>query len=83
MKVDNGRVVYEIVAGGDYLHLRCVKCGESSSLDFKGRDPTKVLIEITCPKCGPSGTYKLFEAGYGFPRNKPKKPRRARQRASG
>jgi hypothetical protein len=75
MKVSNGRVVYEIVQSLDYLHVRCVKCRESSSLDFKGRDPTMVLVEITCPNCGSSGELKLFEAGYGFPRNKARRPR--------
>lgn len=58
--------MYEIVPSGDYLHVVCVKCGESCEMDYKGRDPSIVLIEITCPKCGSSGKWKLHDAGFGF-----------------
>ena len=59
--------MYEITPSGDYLHVVCVKCKEACELDFLGRDPTMVLIEIKCPNCGSSGEWKLYEAGEGFP----------------
>ena len=58
--------MYEIVPSGDYLHVKCVKCGESCETDYKGRDPVMVLIEVTCPNCGSSGKWKLFKGGWGF-----------------
>ena len=61
--------MYEIRPSGDYLHVVCVKCKEACELDFKGRDPTMVLIEIKCPKCGGSGNWKLWQAGDGFPQD--------------
>lgn len=64
---------FEITPKGDYLHLVCVKCEESCTLDFKGRDPSIVLIEIICPKCGTTGDWKLYNAGDGFPQD-PWKP---------
>jgi len=59
--------MYKIVPSGDYLHVVCATCGEACELDFKGRDPSMVLIEVTCPKCGPSGKWKLYKGGMGFP----------------
>lgn len=58
--------MYEIVPSGDYLHVVCVNCRESCELDYKGRDPSMVLIEITCKNCGSSGKWKLQDAGMGF-----------------
>ena len=58
--------MYKIVPSGDYLHVICEKCGEPCELDYKGRDPVMVLVEITCPKCGPSGNWKLYKGGFGF-----------------
>jgi len=59
--------LYEITPSGDYLHVVCVKCKEPCELDFLGRDPSAVLIEIRCLKCGSSGEWKLWRAGFGFP----------------
>jgi ribosomal protein S27E len=59
--------MYEITPSGDYLHVVCVQCKEPCELDFLGRDPSMVLIEIKCPKCGSSGDWKLHKAGFGFP----------------
>jgi hypothetical protein len=59
--------MYEIVPSLDYLHVVCVKCREACELHFRGRDPSVVLIEIKCPKCGSSGKWKLWQAGGGFP----------------
>jgi hypothetical protein len=36
-------------------------------MDFKGRDPVMVKIEIECPNCGSTGDWKLYRAGFGFP----------------
>ena len=58
--------MYKIIPSGDYLHVVCVKCGESCEMDYKGRDPIMVLVEITCPKCGSSGDWKLYRGGFGF-----------------
>jgi hypothetical protein len=58
--------MYEIVPSGDYLQVVCVKCDETCALDYKGLDPSIPLLEITCPKCGPSGNWKLDKAGMGF-----------------
>jgi Predicted pPIWI-associating nuclease len=58
---------FEITPKGDYLHIVCVKCQESSELHFKGHDPTMVLIEIICPNCGTTGDWKLYNSGDGFP----------------
>ena len=58
--------MYHIVPSGDYLHVVCAKCGEQCEMDYKGRDPVMVLVEITCPKCGSSGEWKLHRAGFGF-----------------
>ena len=67
MKIGSHRKpMYEITPSLDYLHVVCVKCGESCELDYKGRDPSMVLIEIKCPTCGPSGKWKLHGAGSGF-----------------
>jgi hypothetical protein len=63
--------MYEIRPSGDYLHVVCAKCREACGLDFKGRDPSMVLIEITCPKCGSSGKWKLWQAK-AFPRRRGK-----------
>jgi hypothetical protein len=57
---------YEIIPSGDYLHVVCVKCKQPCELDFLGRDPTMVLIEIKCG-CGSSGPCKLYKAGERFP----------------
>jgi hypothetical protein len=43
-----------------------VKCGSTGEIDYKGLDPSIPLIEITCPKCGSSGDWKLEGAGEGF-----------------
>lgn len=59
--------MYEITPSGDYLHVVCAKCGDACELDFKGRDPVMVLVEITCPNCGTSGDWKLHKGGDGFP----------------
>jgi RNase P subunit RPR2 len=67
--------VYRIVESGDYLHVVCVKCGEACEFDYKGLDPVMPLIEITCPRCGSSGEWKLHKAGFGFyelTKNQPK-----------
>ncbi len=58
--------MYKIVPSGDYLHVVCVKCDEACQFDYKGLDPTIPLVEITCPKCGSSGSWKLHGAGSGF-----------------
>ncbi len=58
--------MYKIVPSGDYLHVVCVKCNEGCTLDYKGLDPSIPLVEITCPKCGSSGEWKLHNAGRGF-----------------
>jgi hypothetical protein len=58
--------IFKIVPSGDYLHVVCEKCGGASVLDFKGYDSAVPLIEITCPKCGSSGTWKLWMGGHGF-----------------
>jgi len=59
--------MYHIVPSGDYLHVVCAECGEQCEMDFKGRDPVVVKIEVTCPNCGTSGEWKLHKAGMGFP----------------
>jgi len=59
--------MYHIVPSGDYLHVVCAECGEQCEMDFKGRDPVMVKVEVTCPKCGSSGEWKLHRAGNGFP----------------
>jgi len=58
--------MYHIVPSGDYLHVVCAKCHDQCEMDYKGRDPVMVLVEITCPKCGSSGEWKLHRAGSGF-----------------
>ena len=58
--------MYHIVPSGDYLHVVCAKCNEQCELDYKGRDPVMVKVEITCPNCGTSGEWKLHKAGFGF-----------------
>lgn len=58
--------ICKIVPSGDHLQVICEKCGEACELDYKGRDPVNVLVEITCPKCGSSGEWKLDKAGLGF-----------------
>jgi len=57
---------YKIIPSGDYLQVVCEKCGEVCEFDYKGLDPIIPLIEITCPKCGSSGKWKLDKAGMGF-----------------
>jgi ribosomal protein S27E len=57
---------YTITPSGDYLQVNCIRCGDVCDIDFKGFDPCIVLIEITCPKCGSSGNWKLDKAGLGF-----------------
>lgn len=57
---------YRIVQSGDYLQVICDKDGEACEFDYKGLDPAIVLVEITCPKCGSSGEWKLDKAGSGF-----------------
>lgn len=69
---------YHIVPSGDYLHVVCAEHGEACELDFRGRDPIMVLIEITCPKCGSSGDWKLWKGGDGFPHKKRMRARRKR-----
>lgn len=65
------KALFEIIPSGDYLHVVCVEHQEACELDFKGRDPTMVLVEITCPKCRTStGNWKLWRAGEGFPYEK-------------
>jgi hypothetical protein len=59
--------MFEIRPSGDYLHVVCVKCKEACEMDFKGRDPVMVKIEIKCPNCGSTGDWKLYRAGFGFP----------------
>ena len=54
--------MFTINPNGDYLHVVCVKCGESCQFEFKGYDPTSPLSEITCPKCGSSGKWKFHNA---------------------
>ena len=58
--------MYKIIPSGDYLQVICDKCGGVCELDYKGLDPAIVLVEITCPKCGSSGEWKLDKAGTGF-----------------
>jgi hypothetical protein len=58
--------MYHIIPSLDYLHVVCVKCKVPCEMDFKGYDPAIPLIEITCPNCGPSGKWKLFQGGHGF-----------------
>jgi predicted RNA-binding Zn-ribbon protein involved in translation (DUF1610 family) len=57
---------YKIIPSGDYLQVVCENCGEVCEFDYKGLDPAIPLIEITCPKCGTSGAWKLDKAGMGF-----------------
>jgi hypothetical protein len=59
--------LYHIIPSLDYLHVVCAKCKQQCELDYKGRDPSMVLIEITCQTCGSSGEWKLHRAGDGFP----------------
>lgn len=63
---DIQEALYRIVPSGDHLQVICEKCGDACELDYKGRDPVDVLIEITCPKCGSSGPWKLYKGGFGF-----------------
>jgi endogenous inhibitor of DNA gyrase (YacG/DUF329 family) len=70
--------MYHIVPSGDYLHVVCAKCGEQCEMDYKGRDPSLVKIEVKCPKCGSSGDWKLHRAGMGFPYNAEFKPKARR-----
>jgi hypothetical protein len=65
--------MFHIVPSGDYLHVVCAKCEEACELDYRGRDPVVVLVEITCPRCGGSGKWKLHWAGEGF--GEPWKPK--------
>jgi ribosomal protein S27E len=57
---------YKIIPSGDYLQVVCEQCGEICEFDYKGLDPAIPLVEITCPKCGTSGEWKLDKAGTGF-----------------
>lgn len=57
-----GDPVYEIRESGDYLHVVCPTCKEACRFEFKGLDPAIPLVEITCPNCGSSGKWKLFNA---------------------
>ena len=66
MSQDHQSALFEIVPSGDYLQIVCVKCRSDCELDFKGLDPSIPLLEITCPKCGTSGDWKLDRAGQGF-----------------
>lgn len=58
--------MYKIIPSGDYLQVICDKDGETCTLDYKGLDPAIVLVEISCPRCGSSGEWKLDKAGDGF-----------------
>jgi len=58
--------MYEIVPRADSLHVVCVTCRETCSLDYKGLTSSIPVIEITCPICGSSGKWKLERAGPGF-----------------
>lgn len=58
---------FHIIPSGDYLHVVCAECEEPCELDFKGRDPSMVKVEIICPNCGSTGDWKLWRAGEGFP----------------
>ena len=64
--VDFKKLAYKIIPSGDYLKVVCENCGETCEFDYKGLDPAIPLVEITCPKCGPSGEWKLDKAGTGF-----------------
>jgi len=66
MIVNPEKAVYSIVPSGDYLQVICSTCGNECVFDYKGVDPVKVLVEITCPECGTSGQWKLEKAGDGF-----------------
>lgn len=50
---------YSVLPSGDYLIVVCAEHQEQCDLSFHGFDPAMPLVEIKCPKCGSSGTWKL------------------------
>jgi len=60
--------MYEIIPIENSLHVVCVTCRGTCSLDYKGLESSIPMIEITCPVCGSSGKWKLEQAGPGFHR---------------